>query len=185
MRFLSICLVIIALGAIICIWSIIYGYINGKNLKSIAPGVLIGSFFIASGVTILLCERFFGEEGGAAALMLVTAVLLFPTEYIRISSVFKCTERISAKYTGCSFRSRYYSPKFEYEYDEVLYKETTVQFFNKRFIKKFAVGEYYDVYIDPKNPKKLILKRGLFFADIMIFLLIAVCTFVAVLLILG
>ena len=180
MKFLSICLIIIALGTIICIWSIIYGYINGKNLKSIVPGVVIGSFFMASGITILLCERFFGEEGGAAALMLITAGFLSPVEYIRISSVFKCTERISAKYTGCSFRSRYYSPNFEYEYDGVLYTGATVQVFNNRFIKRFAVGEYYDVYIDSENPKSFVVKRRLFFADIIIFLLIALCLCAAV-----
>ncbi|MBO5006123.1 MAG: hypothetical protein J6C89_01620 [Clostridia bacterium] len=184
------CVMFIVTGIVFLISTIA----KGNAAESKKEIFLICLIFIVPEIILIIVGLLCDDKALGIACASIFAIAMSVAEYIRILTVFKCNEIISAKYIGYEkyvhkrkgeIISIDYCPEFVYKYNGVFYKEFARAALGKRAIPKYTKGEYYDVYIDPKNPKKLILKRRLSFADIIMFLLIAACAFVAVLLILG
>lgn len=190
MELLSISLFIIICGALCVIYSLFKGYTSGAGIAKMRGAILIGVFFIIYGAAVIACERILGQTYGVVVFMLGLTVILIFSEWVRISNVINCKEVIEAKYVGCQTRTNrgatYYLPTFEYKYNGVSYTSTTPQTFGKSYIKKhFEDGGYYNIYINPSKPETHIVKRRIFFTDIVMFLFIAVLIGVSVSLITG
>lgn len=85
--------------------------------------------------------------------------------YQGIINVIVCREKVSAIYMGAKSyitdKGRtYYSPFFSYIYQGRQYKNSLVETFGKRKLKKkFQEWDSYTIYLNPRNPNVICLKR--------------------------
>lgn len=84
--------------------------------------------------------------------------------YTGLLKVIQCTERVEAIYVGADEHrvkgNTSYTPKFAFERNGRTYCNTTGQTYSRRKIKKFAEGESYSIYINPKNPNNMCVGRA-------------------------
>lgn len=92
----------------------------------------------------------------------------------------KCTTKITGKflkvnkYTGYGngISVTYYSPVFQYSFNNNFFEKQSFQSFSKKYIeKKFVSGKNYDIYINENNPKCFIVDKKIPVSDLLIILL--------------
>lgn len=96
--------------------------------------------------------------------------------YIGFVKIFFCNQKVSAEFIGVvPYRIRsftHYTPQFKVRYDHRTYTNTTGEVYSKRKInKKFKIGEKYQVYIDPKKPQSICVKRSPSFSSLLMIII--------------
>lgn len=102
-------------------------------------------------------------------------IMFLLTFFYKISKFFICTLRIKAEYLYCNIYTTRtvvsYSPIFRFSYNNNSIENSVGEVLSKRQIKKYKEGEMYDVYINPKNPYMMLLKKNIRFSDVSLFTL--------------
>lgn len=77
----------------------------------------------------------------------------------------QCSEKVTATFSNvyCKQTGKggtYYQPEFTYRYENRSYCQKTSDIFRKRaLMKRYQIGQNYTIYINPKNPNCICLKR--------------------------
>lgn len=115
----------------------------------------------------------FGEVIFLLGLGLMFLLLGF---YMGIIKILRCNKKVQAEFIGAvPYRARYrtyYTPRFQIRYNHQTTQNTTGETYTlKKINKEFHHGEMYDVYIDPKDPLSICVKRRLSFSSLLMIVL--------------
>lgn len=94
----------------------------------------------------------------------IGVLIMWSGVYMGIIKKLRCSYKISARYTGpqsYTIKGRTsYTPIFSFQYNGVVYSNTSGEVFSKRKLdKKFQIGEEYEIYIDPREPNSFLTNK--------------------------
>lgn len=132
-------------------------------------------FFIVFGLCLCLTTILIEKEILPNEYYLVTMGfgfgILFLTIFLyNVLKIFKCSKRIKGEYIGNSTQISnslvLYVPLFKYNYNGVTYSNSTGQPIGYRKIRKFTLGQQYEINIYPKNPNIFRINKTITLTDI-------------------
>ena len=102
----------------------------------------------------------------------MSAVLMW-VSISAIEDALYCNQKISAVYVGYHSRKYRNSPIFEYEYEKSYYRQQVgTQLFSRRFLgRNFQEQKSCEIYINPKKPHRIVIKRKVQFSYIFVLLI--------------
>lgn len=87
----------------------------------------------------------------------------------------RCKKKVKGRYIKTMEErarwNKYYSMKFQYQYDNRNYTSWTMDILSTKQVNKFREGEEYEIYVNPRNPKHIrVLSHYIEFGMVVAFL---------------
>lgn len=134
-------------------------------------GVVVMAVYCFIWGSLLLAEPlvdYYLDIGGNYSLYVVAMgiglIFLLLGSYMGIIKKFMCSRRVEAQFIGAATYKlkgiRHYTPRFSFRYNGKCYSNTTGEMYSERRLeKKFRKGKSYTIYVNPKNPNTICMKK--------------------------
>lgn len=158
-----------------CAMLLVYGFScisRGISERKGPTKVIMGLLLMATGGSTIALLALKYETIAAVAMLYGVGLTILTIALSGIFNALGCRERVVGTFKGYITEKNYSYPIFDYEYNGERYEQESVQYiWRTDSVGSFQEDFQYDIYISPRNPRKVLFVKKVRFIDLFLMLI--------------